>query len=100
MLATLLAGKYREAMDIYNPFVNLIISYFGDQEDEIAVAALRRDLPNYPEMRRILHEGLDHALSDPAFERRKLARFANRNGNTDEKARAWLTKIRDALFPA
>ncbi len=88
-------------MDLYDPFVNLIASYFGDEGDEAALAIIQRDLPNYPEVRRILREGLDQALSDPGFDRKKLVRdYANRNGDTDEKARAWLTKIRNALFPA
>lgn len=86
-------------MDLTNLFVNQIASYFGDEDDETALPRLRKDMADYPEVRRILREGLDHALSDPDFDRKTLVRnFANRRGDTDEQARAWLMKIRDALL--
>jgi hypothetical protein len=88
-------------MDIYDPFVNLIASYFGDEGDESALTQIQRDLPNFPYMREVLRDGFAHALTDPNFDRKKLVKYyANRNGETDEKARAWLTKIRDELFSA
>jgi hypothetical protein len=88
-------------MEITDLFVNQIVSYFGDEEDEIAIARLRNDFPNCPPVRRVLREGLDQALSDPDFDRKKLVRhYANRRSDTDEQAPAWLIKIRDTLFSA
>jgi hypothetical protein len=88
------------SMDFYDPFVNKIVSSFGDDTDEDALADLRAQFPNYPEVRRTLREGLERALSDPDFDRQKLvSQYANRRSDTDEQARAWLMKIRDALFP-
>jgi hypothetical protein len=76
------------------------MAYFGDQEDEAAIAELREDVKRFPGTRHYFHDGIIQYLNDPGLDCVHLVQnCANRNVHgSQEEARAWLTALFTQLF--
>ena len=87
-------------LDVYDPFVNQLMAYFGDQEDAVAIATLRGDIAENKHVRHLWRESLKALLADPpSVDRVKLVKaYANRSVYSDAEARAWLAALQAKLF--
>jgi hypothetical protein len=77
-----------------------LMAYFGDQEDEAAMAQLREDIKGCSETARILRDGIVEFLSNPDLDCVQLVQgCANRNVHDSRReANVWLLNLFTQLF--
>jgi hypothetical protein len=87
-------------LHFYDPFVNQLVSYFGDDEDAVAIPHLRSHIKANKHVRSLWRDGLKELLTDPPpLDRVKLVQaYANRQVYSDTEARAWLAALQAKLF--
>ncbi len=75
--------------------------YFGDEyQDQAAVEEIKKDLLDYPEYAKKIQHAFEQILSNPKFLCLPFVKqYANRSlGNSEEKARLWLSQLKNSLF--
>lgn len=86
--------------EVMSLFENNLMSYFGDDEEDVEIIARLRELfPDYPSVQYNFRRGLEIAMELSNHDCVRIVEgFANRRAETGEVARAWLANLSKELF--